>query len=57
LIVTVKALSKSATEGWIEREIAAAAVCVRRQDSERNTYSRKDKITTRFWRDKRNLIF
>jgi hypothetical protein len=38
----VKALSKSGSEIWTKSEIAVAAVCVKRQDSERNTYSRKE---------------
>lgn len=53
----MEAPSKSGSEIWITREIAVAAACVKRRDSERNTYCKKEQITTRLWRDKRNLIF
>jgi hypothetical protein len=38
----VEAPSKSGIEIWIKREITVAAACVKRQDSERNTYSIKE---------------
>jgi hypothetical protein len=41
----VEAPSESGSEIWIKREIAVAAACVKRQDSERNTYTSSRKET------------